>query len=169
MFRQPTPGTHPLTSPGVTSPLGPPGIEPSTRSGPAVPDGPPGIEPVAPSPSTTPQAVPSGLSQSGGLAVAGTATARLPAINAAAAQPVAAELVIDFITPLWTRSPDQANGLVNRGGRTLSTATRGTQGQPGTIARPLSFSMASTIFATPVTLSAINIVVADFAVISDSI
>lgn len=163
------PGTHPLTSPGVTAPLGPPGMEPSTTSGPAVPEGPPGIEPVAPSPSTTPQAVPSGLSQSGGLAVAGTATARLPAINAAAAQPVAAEIVIDFITPLWTRSPDQANGLVNRGGSAFSTVTSGIQGQPGTIARPFSFSMASIILATPVTLSAINIVVADFAVISDSI
>ena len=47
---------------------------------------------------------------------------------------------------------------MNRGGSTLSMATNGTQGQPGTIARPFSFSMTSTIFDTPVWLSTINIV-----------
>ena len=62
----------------------------------------------------------------------------------------------------------QLNRFATRGGSTFRTATNGTHGQPGTIARPFSLSMASTIVATPVSLSTISVVVADLAVISDS-
>ena len=44
-----------------------------------------------------------------------------------------------------SRQESQAKGLVNRGGNSLSSATSGTHGQPGTIARPVSRSMAFTI------------------------
>ena len=57
---------------------------------------------------------------------------------------------------------------MNRGGSALSMATNGIHGHPGTIARPVSRSMASTILRTPVSLSTISMVDSDFAVISDS-
>lgn len=54
------------------------------------------------------------------------------------------------------------------GGSSRMICVIGAQGQDGTTARPFSFSMASTILRTPVSLSTISRVVADFAVISDS-
>ena len=62
----------------------------------------------------------------------------------------------------------QAKSLVNRGGSSFINSASGAHGQPGTTARPFSRSIASTIALTPVSLSTINIVVADLAVISDS-
>lgn len=158
------PGMHPLTSPGVTWPEGPPGIDPSTSPGPAVPVGPPGMAPLAPSGVTILQGLPSGLTQSVGSAAAGTAHA-----SAATAAPIAVMIVFVFMESIVALRPNQAKCLVNLGGSALSMATNGIHGQPGTIARPFSFSMASTIFATPVSLSTISMVLAVLPVISDSI
>lgn len=170
-------GMDPLTLSGVASPLGPPGIEPLAPSGPTSPLGPPGISPLAlsgvtsplgpsgidtdtPSESATTHGLPSGLTQSGGSATAGAAVNNRAAASAA--------MMVDFTERIVPDDEAQANGLVNRGGSTLSMATNGIHGQPGTMARPFSFSMASTILATPVSLSVISIVDCDFAVISDS-
>ena len=65
--------------------------------------------------------------------------------------------------------PDEATAFPREyGGSAFSMATNGTHGQAGTMARPFSFSMASTILATPVWLSTMSIVFAVLAVISDS-
>lgn len=161
---QPMPGMQPLTLPGVTWPLGPPGIDPSTRPGVAVPVGPPGMAPLAPSGVTILQGVPSALKQSVGSAAAGAAHA-----SAAAAAPATAKVIaVLFMCSLSPPAARQAKGLVKRGGSNLSMATSGTQGHPGTMARPFSASMALTILATPVALSTISVVLAVLAVISDS-
>ena len=66
------------------------------------------------------------------------------------------------------RALAQANHLVSGGGSTRITCTSGAHGHHGTAARPGSRSMAATSALTPVSLSTINIVLFDLAVISDS-
>jgi hypothetical protein len=58
--------------------------------------------------------------------------------------------------------------LVSRGGKTLISCTNGAHGHHGTAARPDSRSIALTMALVPVSLSTINVVDPDLAVISDS-
>lgn len=58
--------------------------------------------------------------------------------------------------------------MVYFGGSSRITCVSGAHGQRGTTARPFSFSMASTIARTPVSLSTMSMVELARAVISDS-
>ena len=192
------PGITPLAPPGPAVPAGPPGMDPVAPSGPAAPPGPPGITPLAPpgpaSPTGPPgmatlapsgpavpmlaHGVPSGFQHGGG---AGSAPAIGENAMAAPAAPANKRGVI-FVsfTIMEKRLPPakpgqtscetkvQAKRLVYLGGSSRMIWVIGAHGQDGTTARPFSFSIASTILRTPVSLSTISRVVADFAVISDS-
>ena len=77
-----------------------------------------------------------------------------------------------FHALLVTRAQTDIQSLKDLKGKTFCfgdiNSTSGHQGQFGTTARPFSFSMASTMALTPVSLSTMSIVDLDFAVISDS-
>lgn len=174
-------GISPVAPPGPAAPSGPYGIEPLAPSGPAVPPGPYGIWPVAPPGPAVPMSahgVPSALTHGGGSASeAGANTieaAAAPAKNTEekrlAIMCLAYPLSRRLKTPAGKVSrASQAKRLMYFGGSTRSTWASGAHGQRGTTARPFSFSMASTMARTPVSVSTMSMVVADLAVISDSI